>query len=104
MSGILIKIEPNGKREIHEYKHKGPPTWEILHQLVGGYIERVRVRYEGKLRDAYMDEEGLIKSPPLAPNPYALKLIADAYDRVPDQLFMGPIVIWLPDKKIKKNV
>jgi len=103
MSGILIKIGPDGRKELHEYGARGTPKWEVLYGLVGGYIERVRVRYEGKLRDAYLNEEGLLKGLPI--NKYAHKLIQDAESNYAvQQYFVGPIVIWIPDKRVKKNV
>ena len=104
MSGMFIKIEPNGRKTIHEYSQKGPPRLEILQELVGGYIERVRVKYEGKLRDAYLDEEGLIRYTAKDTNMYAFDMIAAASSYPVIQMFLGPIVIWIPDKRVKKSV
>ncbi|KKM07213.1 hypothetical protein LCGC14_1736140 [marine sediment metagenome] len=39
-------------------------TLEEMQGLVGGYIERISVRYEGKLRDMWVNEEGLLDSLP----------------------------------------
>jgi len=103
MTGMLIKILPNGDKEFQAYNKNDTPSWEVLFKLVGNYIERVRVKYEGKMRDAYLDEEGLIRNPPLEINPYAYELIkagGNAYQNY----YVGPIVIWVPDPKVKKSV
>jgi len=96
MSGRLIKISPEGVTSIHTITHSGHPKWEELKEQVGGYIERIQVKYENKVRDAYVDEDGLTKQ--LAPNSYAMDL------SVYPHYLVGPIVIWVPDKKVKKNV
>lgn len=45
-----------------------PPTLKQLQDLVGGLIERVTVDYEGKDRDAFVNEEGKIDGLPLNQN------------------------------------
>jgi len=40
-------------------------TLEEMQKLVGGYIERVKVRYYGKVKDMWVNEEGLIHGLPV---------------------------------------
>jgi len=105
MSGKLVKIDCFGKQSITKIEHSGPPTWDELNKEIGGYIERVRVKYEGKMRDAYVDEEGLLKDLPY--NPIASKLVSNSYSTKPSgyvAYIVGPLVIWVPEPKVSKNV
>jgi hypothetical protein len=65
-----------------------------------GVVERVKVRYEGKVRDCWLDEEGWINQK--RPNPEVKKL-AEAYYGVPCQEFAGSGAIWIPTPRSKKN-
>lgn len=87
MSGHIIAIHPDGTKIDTAWPRKGPPDLKTLQAQVGGYIEHVKVRYEGKVRTAYVDEEGIIKCLPL--NWRAVEEL-----RV---VFYGPLVIWIPD-------
>lgn len=88
MARKLVRIAPDGTVTETPVLEKKGPGLELLHSQVGGYIELVRVRYEGKVRDAYVDEDGLSKG--LAPNPHAMAIAANPHNLV------GPIVIWIP--------
>ena len=61
----LVRIDIDGTFTVKEYKNK--PTLKDFQDAVGGYIERVKVRYEGKDRDAFVDEEGIMKDLPINP-------------------------------------
>jgi hypothetical protein len=71
--------------------------------LAGGFnvAERIKVRYEGKVRDCYLDEEGLLR-----PNPrfnHTVKGMAEAYYGRPCQQFAGSGVIWIPTPRPTKQ-
>lgn len=88
--GTLIKIDVDGTVTRHEAKKA---EYEQITSLLGGYMERIKVRWEGKVRDCYLDEEGLIKQLPFNPH---VKPLAEAYYKTPCQDFAGPAVIWVP--------
>lgn len=54
----LVIIKPDGTEERKEFKAR--PPYEALRDAVGGIIEGVKVRYDGKVREAYVHEEGLL--------------------------------------------
>jgi hypothetical protein len=61
MSGTFVKIDVDGTVTKERTELKGSAPYDPLSRLVGGFVERVKVRYEGKLRDAYVDEDGFAK-------------------------------------------
>lgn len=94
-SGKLVRIAPDGTiAETHVPEKKGP-SLALLQDKVGGYIELVKVRYDGTVRTAYVDEDGRSKS--LLPNPHATVLCVN------DHRLFGPLVIWIPDHKGSKH-
>lgn len=96
MPGVIVKIDVDGSLTEIPIKYKGSVKWEDLHRnLNDGYIERVKVRYQGRVRDAYVDEEGLLKG--LQRNLVAEQLVADYYGAPLSQWLVGPIVIWVPN-------
>jgi hypothetical protein len=99
MSGKLVVIHPDESRaeEIHFIEKK--PTLDDLQHHVGGWIERIKVRYEGQIRDGYLDEEGLLKSLPI--NRRAMEMDTMKLYRGGMPL-VGPLVIWVPDKRVEK--
>jgi hypothetical protein len=104
VSGRLITIHP-GQYEsckpvtsTEAYPKAGTPPWEILKRLVGGYIEGVQVRWEGKLRQAYANEDGLGLRLPY--NVEASRITDGQYKGVE---IVGPLVIWVPDPKKPKT-
>lgn len=93
-TGRICIIYPNGLREFRTITNKKGPQMEDLQKAIGGgYFERVRVRYDGRMRDAYVDEDGLSKRLPL--NTLASELLGAS--------IVGPMAIWIPDQKGKKN-
>jgi len=103
MSGTILTIKPDGETVEKKITRGGTASYEDLREAVGGYIERVRIRYNGIRRDAYVDEEGLSKTG-MVFNPQATVLVSEA--RGVYTPILGPIVIWIPDTKAmrKKNV
>ena len=100
MSGKLVKIGIDGYNEtVYRHEKSGPPPYSAINKAVGGYIERVRVRYCGKIRDAYVDEEGIIKG--LPPNYPATKLLDGVFKNYQGVLH-GPVIVWVPDPRKKK--
>ena len=63
-------------------------------------VERIKVRYEGRVRDCYVDEEGWLP-PAKRPNP-RLKELAEAFYGKPCQEFAGSGAIWIPTPRTKK--
>lgn len=97
MSGRLVKLEPNGNVTETRWEKRGPPDWQTLKALVGGYIEGVQVKYDGKLRQAYVNENGLLEGDIY--NQRATWL-TDGRSKGTD--IVGNMVIWIPDQKVKK--
>ena len=64
-----------------------------------GTVERVQVRYEGRIRDCWLDEEGALKGRQLNPE---VKRLAEARYGAPCQDFSGPGAIWIPTPRVKK--
>lgn len=93
MSGLLIKLFPDGTHVEEVWPKRGPPNWETLKRLVGGYIELVQVRYEGRLRDAYVNENGYSEG--LQHNPHATALLGGRFEGTGTTI-VGPLVIWVP--------
>ena len=95
MSGKLVRVAPGVEESIHVWAGKGRPPLDMLQDLVGGYIQLWPggVRFEGRLREAYCDEDGIAKR--LRDNHAAFaKYGAD---------ILGPLVIWIPDPAPKKK-
>lgn len=100
MSGVYIVIAPDGNQRRLKEPKKGRQL-DMLQQLVGSpvrkaYVERVRVTFEGRVRDAYVDEDGIMKQLPV--NNHATRLLAKPFDRN-RQVLWGTMVIWVPDPK-----
>jgi hypothetical protein len=92
-TGELIVIKPNEVPET--YRLDGPPSLDVLQRHVNGYIERVRVRCLGKVRDAYVNEEGLLYQMPF--NPRATSMLAPPF--AGNTMIVGNLVVWVPDPK-----
>ena len=88
--GKLVTIMPDGTESVTESKK---PDYETIHSLLGGYMERIRVRYEGRIRDAYVDEEGLIKG--LDRNPKIEKMMDGMFKGYAAPI-AGKAIIWVP--------
>lgn len=100
MTGKLVIIQPSDSpgstlAEIVWDKSISPDL-SVLQKHVGGYIERVRVRWEGKVRDAYVNEDGLSAAMPV--NVYGTSILAPPF--VPGvNVLVGNVVIWVPDAR-----
>jgi hypothetical protein len=97
--GTLTIIEPSGVVTTSRVESAKGPSLEVLQKGVGGYIERVKVRYNGKVRDAYCNEDGLSQG---------LEYNHDATMLCRGTIFegvsiVGNLVIWEPDAKVKKS-
>lgn len=62
-------------------------------------VERIKVRYDGRVRDCYVDEEGAIKGRAINPK---LRELAQGYYGPGIQQFSGPGAIWVPTPRAKK--
>jgi hypothetical protein len=89
MSGTLLVIDPDGTKTRIRHEKKDQPELKVIQRAVGGYIERIRVRFNHRLRDAYVNEDGL--SMGLAYNPHVRMLS--------QHTIVGSMAIWIPDGK-----
>lgn len=92
--GRLVAIKPDGTTEERASKKL---DLAIVRELIGNgctIVERVRGRYEGRVRDIWLDEEGLLKVN-VTFNPYVREM-AEAYYGRPCQEFAGTGVVWVP--------
>lgn len=104
MSGKFIVIQPNGPVYIIQITEK---RWYLkdVQAIVNGYIEKIKVRYEGRVRDAYVNEDGI--SMGLQFNREATELHFKYLEgRLLEYLpiIVGKMAIWIPDPRKKKNV
>lgn len=91
-------MDTKKKRELHTIAIDGSitiiaqekETLTQLQNLVGGYIELVRIKYLGKLRDAYANEESLLIGMPI--NFIATQLYQETYESK-EVGIVGPLVI-----------
>lgn len=70
----MVVIAPDGTKTEVPCRDQGP-LLEQLHDAVGGYIELYHVNYEGKVRRAYVCEDGKRKR--MAPNQHATALLVN---------------------------
>ena len=99
MSGTLHTVAANGIHQFSRWEMRRPPDLETLRRLIGGgYIERVQVNWEGRCRQAYVDEDGIQKQ--LQINPFAMKLLTPRWQ---GSRIWGTLVVWVPDKKEAKK-
>jgi hypothetical protein len=96
MAGLLVLIKPEGQTSEHPYEKRSPGL-ERLQELVGGYIERVKVLYKGKMRDAFVDEDGLSKG-----LPYNLKAVELCRAAGSHAFIVGNMVIEVPARLDKR--
>jgi len=94
MRGTLIRIAVDGKEKIIELDEPGT-SLQTLQKEVGGYIELVKVRYEGRVRNAFVDEDGLRKR--LPHNRFASFLCVNRH------IIMGTMVIVVPTPRKRKQ-
>lgn len=60
--GKMTVIKPDGTTKTTV--EKKCPELAVLQELVGGYIERMKIQYDGHVAILYFDEDGLIKKLP----------------------------------------
>jgi hypothetical protein len=93
----IIVIKPHGEEVTLPADDK--LDLRLMYLAIGcTTVERIKVRYEGKVRDCYVDEEGLLRGRPFNPQ---LKRLAEAYYGVPCQQFAGSGAIWIPTPRKK---
>lgn len=97
--GKLTTIAPDGRHTEQRFETAKGATLTDLQAAVGGYIERVRVRFNGRVRDAYVNEDGI--SQRLQFNRPGTALLAPPFTG--SQLF-GNVAIWEPDTKAKREL
>lgn len=71
--------------EVHKHAQKGKFTLAQLQSFVGGLIQPYKFRVGGKLRDGYVNEEGLLHSLPI--NAWAIG------HGEPRTVFVGDVVV-----------
>ena len=60
--GYLVTIPADSRQEITRTEFAGKaPAYETLRNAVGGLIQPVKLVYEGRARDSYVNEEGLLR-------------------------------------------
>lgn len=96
--GTLVVVKTSG--EITEVPAQKLALSDVYKAIDCELVERIKVRYEGKVRDAFLDEEGWCK--PNLPNP-TIKRMAEAYYGRPCQEFAGDAAIWIPTPRSKKS-
>lgn len=88
--GKIVILHPDGTKEERNVSRLDIAQ---IQKLVGGYVERTKVRYEGRPRDCYLNEEGILRGLPWNNQ---VKLYAKAYWNCECQIFAGVGVIWIP--------
>lgn len=89
----LIVISPDGVEKRIDFPGTAP-AYELLRMHVGGMIAPLRLRYDGKLRQCYVHEEGLLIG--LAQNDAATHLMRETFAYAlarPADVLVGPLVI-----------
>ena len=97
MKGVLLVIEPTGKKT--RYKFNEEPSLQTLQSHVGGYIQLCMVNLEGKWREGFVDEDGIMKA--RLPNHEFRRMVVDSYpqENVDNcQMFYGTAAIWIPEE------
>jgi len=98
MAGRMVVVDLDGGQREIRWEGKKLPDYKTLGAHVDGWIERVQVRFEGKVRDAYVNEEGIMRA--FRPNIPATRMLHERYSGT---LLHGRMVIWVPDPKPKKD-
>lgn len=86
--GQLLVIRANGNRETLHFVPGQRPLLSSMQALVGGDIEQIAVRVDGKVREAYVDEEGRRKNLPF--NAAASELSCNGHR------ICGTMIVWIP--------
>lgn len=97
MANIVV-VKPSG--EIVNLPADNKLDLRLIYLAIGANcVERIKVRYEGKVRDCYLDENGWLP-PAKRPNP-TIKKMAEDYYKAPCQEFAGSAAIWIPTPRSK---
>lgn len=99
MSGKIVTIFPSGSVVTEEWESSHLPSCERLQEAVGGYFERVRVRYEGKMRDAFVNENGIALG--LPENLPATRMLDGRFKGYAG-LLHGKCAVWIPNPRKAK--
>jgi len=95
MKGTLITIELDGTIKETSYDHS--PSLEDLQGAVGGYIEKIYARYNGKWHIAYVNEDAKLRGIPI--NTFACKKFVPSVKLARNQyapvIIAGPLAIWV---------
>lgn len=100
--GTLTTIAPDGRHTAQRFETSAKvsgPGLSALQAAVGGYIERVRVRFNGRVRDAYVNEDGYSKG--LLVNRPAMAILAEPFQGA---TIVGNLAVWEPDPKAPKQL
>lgn len=101
MKGTLHTIKPDGTVATQRFETNKGAELKDLQAAVGGYIERVRVRFEGRVRDAFVNEDGLAQGLPV--NARAMELLARPFDPAYN-VIVGNLAVFVADAKAKAEV
>jgi len=97
--GNIVVVKTTG--EIVNLPADNKLDLRLIYLAIGAdCVARIKVRYEGKVRDCYVDDNGWLP-PAKRPNP-KLKELAEAYYGQPCQEFAGAGAIWIPTPRSKK--
>lgn len=87
-SGDIVTLPADNKLDLR-----------LIYLAIGAStVERIKVRYDGKVRDAYLDENGFLNRKSRNPK---IKELAEAYYGAPCQDFVGHAAIWIPTPRSK---
>jgi len=93
--GTMVCVCPDGKETFHPSQKM---DFKKAYELIGcDCIAPFKVRFRGKVRDAYVDDNGFVTQP--NDNPF-IQYYAEAYYKGPCQTFKGAAVIWVPNQEI----
>ena len=94
MTKRIHRIWPDGRHEIEEAEEL--PAFEDMQKFVEGWVERVKVLYEGKPTNMVVNEEGLLKGMELnskATEIYHAATLARGLPR-PEAVIVGPAMLF----------
>lgn len=94
MPGTLIEILPSGLAQYHPWTKRGSPNFQTIKNLVTSWYTSCRVKFEDKVREAYVSDNGYAER--LEVNPVATYLYHQACIPGTTHRIVGPMVIWLP--------
>ena len=90
--GTLVVLKVDGTKEA--LRVPGELKVEQLQKLVGGWVEPVRIKYEGRMRTAFVNENGKLLG--LKPN-FRATCCFKAANIIPTSDFIvGNMAVWLP--------